>query len=88
MHLALERNIERRMYNTLPHGMETLVTRHPPRCRVHFIFGTHSNEMHQVATTPTRRLAGPNWHTVAGGHLFPMERPEETAWAVLEALEG
>lgn len=86
VHLAFERDIERRIYNALPHGMETLVTRHPPRCPVHFIAGSHSNEMRQAGTAPTRRLVGANWRVVEGGHLFPMERPGETAGAVLEAL--
>jgi hypothetical protein len=30
----------------------------------------------------TRRLVGPHFHTVPGGHLFPMEAPAAAAQAV------
>jgi hypothetical protein len=64
--LAFRREVETRIYNTLPHHLGALLHRHPPRCPVAFIGGTQSAD--------------------EGSHLFPMERPDETAAVVLGLL--
>jgi pimeloyl-ACP methyl ester carboxylesterase len=84
--LAFRREVETRIYNTLPHHFETLLRRHPPRCPVHFIGGTQSPEMRQAGSAATHRLARGRVQMIEGTHLFPMERPDETAEAVLRAL--
>jgi pimeloyl-ACP methyl ester carboxylesterase len=88
MHLVFDREVERRIYNTLPHTMERLLALHPPRCPVHVIAGTHSSEMRQAGVTATRRLVGTNWQRIEGPHLFPMERPQESAELVMRAIDA
>lgn len=84
--LAFRREIETRFYNTLPHHFDRLMRRHPPRCPVHFIGGTQSAEMRQAGMEATRRLVKGRLSFVEGSHLFPMERPDATAAAVLRAI--
>ena len=85
--LRFDRLVETRIYNTLPHQMGELLRRHPPKCPVGFVAGTHSLEMRQGGSAAARRLAGSRYRLIEGGHLFPMERPQETAQLVLELLE-
>ncbi|MBI5722266.1 MAG: alpha/beta fold hydrolase [Burkholderiales bacterium] len=84
--LAFKREIETRIYNTLPHHVPALLQRHPLRCPAAFIAGRRSAENRQLGLGFVRRLAGPHWKWMEGSHLFPMERPEETAAAVLAML--
>ncbi|MFN9505876.1 MAG: alpha/beta fold hydrolase [Rubrivivax sp.] len=84
--LSFTRDIETRFYNTLPHHFEALMRRHPLRCPVHFIGGQQSAEMRQAGMEATLKLVKGRVQMLAGGHLFPMERPAETAQAVLRAL--
>jgi pimeloyl-ACP methyl ester carboxylesterase len=84
--LAFRREIETRIYNTLPHHVPALLKRHPLRCPVGFIAGKRSVENRQLGLGFVRRLAGPRWRWIDGSHLFPMERPDETAAAVLALL--
>jgi pimeloyl-ACP methyl ester carboxylesterase len=84
--LAFERDIETAIYETLPHNLDRLLHRHPLRCPVGFIGGTHSLEMRQVGMAMTRRVVGPGHPerlgAIEGSHLFPMEKPQDTAAAV------
>jgi pimeloyl-ACP methyl ester carboxylesterase len=84
--LAFDRGIETRIYNTLPHHLGELLRRHPPRCPVGFVAGTHSEVMRQGGLAASRALAGERWRWMEGGHLFPMERPVQTAALVAELL--
>lgn len=85
--LGFRREVETRLYNTLPHHMGTLLRRHPPRCPVYFLAGTHSEEMRQAGSSASRALAGQRFARIEGGHLYPMERPDETAAIVTGWLE-
>jgi pimeloyl-ACP methyl ester carboxylesterase len=84
--LAFRREVETRIYNTLPHHFDGLLRKHPPACPVHFIGGSASAEMRQAGMEATRRVARGRITWLEGSHLFPMERPEETAAAVLHCL--
>jgi pimeloyl-ACP methyl ester carboxylesterase len=84
--LAFRREIETRIYNTLPHHFGALLHRHPPRCPVAFIGGTQSVEVRQVGLAATRAVTRGRIEWLGGSHLFPMERPDETAAAVLRLL--
>lgn len=86
MTLAFRREIETRIYNTLPHHLPALLKRHPLRCPVGFIAGKRSVENRQLGLGFVRWLAGPRWRWMDGSHLVPMERPDETAAAVLALL--
>jgi pimeloyl-ACP methyl ester carboxylesterase len=86
--LAFHRNVETKIYNTLPHRLAETVRRHPPGCPVAYIGGTRSPEGRQAGLTATRALVGERIQWIDGSHLFPMEKPTETAKAVLRALGG
>ncbi len=84
--LAFDRAVETAIYNTLPHNLDRLLRRHPLGCPVGFIGGTHSQEMRQVGMAMTHRLVGRGHPErllmIEGGHLFPMEKPHDTAAAI------
>jgi pimeloyl-ACP methyl ester carboxylesterase len=84
--LAFWREVETQLYNTLPHDMERLLRRHPPGCTVAYVGGTESPEGRQVGLSFTRAVVGSQLTWIEGSHLFPMEKPHETAQAVLTAL--
>lgn len=84
--LAFDRAVETHIYNTLPHHLGTLMRRHPPRCPVGFIAGTRSNEVRTGGLAASRALAGERFRWIDGTHLYPMEKPAETAAQVLELL--
>ncbi len=84
--LAFDRAVETRIYNTLPHQLGTVLRRHPLRCPVGFVAGLRSTEIRHGGLEMVRRLAGERLLWLDGTHLFPMEKPQETAQAVLDLL--
>lgn len=88
MQLAFRRDVETRIYETLPHHVEPLLRRHPLRCPVAYVEGTASSEGRQLGLGYVRRLAGSHWRSIDGSHLFPMECPERTAQVVLDLLDA
>lgn len=84
--LAFTREVETRIYNTLPHHLGSLLRRHPLRCPLGFVAGTRSREVRQGGLDTARRLAGERLAWIEGTHLYPMERPAETAAQVLALL--
>lgn len=84
--LAFDREVETRLYNTLPHDMGALLHRHPPKCPVAFLGGTQSVEVRQVGMAATRAVTRGRIEWLEGSHLFPMERPLDTARAVLKLI--
>ncbi len=86
--LAFEREVETRIYNTLPHHLGRLLKRHPLRCPLGFIAGTRSKEIRQGGLEASRALAGERFRWIEGTHLYPMEKPADTAALVLELLRS
>lgn len=84
--LRFRREVETRIYNTLADHLGPLVQRHPPACPVAFIAGTRSVEIRQGGTERARQLAGERFVWFEGTHLYPMERPDDTAAEVLRLL--
>jgi pimeloyl-ACP methyl ester carboxylesterase len=84
--LAFDRAVETRIYNTLPHHLGALLQRHPLRCPLAFIAGTRSQEVRTGGLGPAHGLAGERFAWIEGTHLYPMERPVETAEQVLTLL--
>ncbi|MBC5782146.1 alpha/beta hydrolase [Ramlibacter sp. USB13] len=84
--LAFDRDIETRIYNTLPDNMDALLKRHPLRCPAAFIGGLQSEELGQVGTAMTKKVTGGRMTMLDGSHLFPMEKPLATAAAIEAAL--
>ncbi|MFZ6642616.1 alpha/beta fold hydrolase [Undibacterium sp. TC4M20W] len=84
--LRFTREVETAIYRTLPDGLGRLNKR-PPNVPVGFIGGTESIECRQAGPHATKKLMGDNYVLIPGGHLIPMEVPEQTAAAVLAMLE-
>jgi pimeloyl-ACP methyl ester carboxylesterase len=81
--LRFRREVETRIYNTLPHHLTQLAQRHPPQAPVAFIGGTQSAEVRQVGLAATRAIARGRISWLEGSHLLPMQHPEATAAEVL-----
>jgi pimeloyl-ACP methyl ester carboxylesterase len=86
--LGFQREVETHIYNTLPHHLGTLLQRHPPHCPVGFIAGTQSVEIRQGGVAGAKALAHERFVWLDGTHLYPMERPDDTARAVLDLIFG
>ena len=86
--LSFDRAVETAIYNTLPDNLDRLVRRHPLKCPVAFIGGTHSLEMKQVGMAMTEKLVKGRLMMLDGSHLFPMEKPLATAAAIEASLRG
>jgi pimeloyl-ACP methyl ester carboxylesterase len=86
--LSFDREIETAIYNTLPHNLPSLLKRHPLKCTVSFIGGTHSREMRVAGTELTDKVSKGRVTWLDGSHLFPMEKPIATAAAVEAALRN
>lgn len=84
--LAFDREVETRIYNTLPHHLGAVLRRHPVRCPVGFLAGTRSAEIRQGGLGMAHALAGDRFAWIEGTHLYPMEKPIATADAVLALL--
>ena len=78
--LAFDPKIETRIYRTIPHDL----VRDLPRLALPrgFICGRESEQMRQAGLAATRKFF--RVVRVAGGHLFPFERPEVAAGAIRE----
>ena len=85
--LAFDRRTEYRIYKTLPHTFGSRLVRGAP-VPVGFLAGTRSREVQRAGLDATRRIAGEHFEWIEGSHLFPMERPIETARAVQRVLRG
>lgn len=83
--LAFAREIEYRIYLTLPPHLAARAMR-GVAVPVGFLAGTRSRELRQAGMGATRRIVGTHLRYVQGTHLFPMERPLETAQAVRDML--
>jgi pimeloyl-ACP methyl ester carboxylesterase len=84
--LSFDRAVETAIYNTLPDNLDQMLKRHPLKCPVAFIGGTHSAEMKQVGMAMTERITQGRVMLLEGSHLFPMEKPLATAAAIEAAL--
>ena len=86
--LSFDRAVETAIYNTLPHHLERVLRRHPLQCPMAFIRGTGSEEVRRVGLSATIRLAQGRVSAIEGSHLFPLERPIDTAAEVLRWIES
>ena len=87
-YLSFDREIETAIYNTLPHKLDSLLKRHPLKCPVAFIGGTHSMEMRRAGTELTQQVVKGRVMMLDGSHLFPMEKPRATAAAIEASLRN
>lgn len=85
--LRFRRNIEARIYNSLPHQMSEMLRRQPLQCGCAFVGGTKSVELRQGGTAMARALAKQHFVWFEGTHLYPFERPDDTAALVLDLMD-
>jgi len=80
LRLLFDPAIEYRIYRTFPHGLAEEL----PRLRLPagVICGRESAESRRTGLATTRRYF--RVARIAGGHLFPFERPEAAAQAIRE----
>lgn len=84
--LRFLRDIETRIYRTMPHHMGKLIHEWPD-VPLGFVGGTESKECGMAGDLHTRRLMKEHYTLISGGHLIPMEKPKETAETVLKMLQ-
>lgn len=86
--LTFRREIETRIYDTLPHHLDALLKRRPLQCPTAFIAGTQSEELRQAGIKASKAIARRHFAWMEGTHLFPFERPDDTAALVLQMLDA
>lgn len=84
--LRFSRETETAVYRTIPHHLGRLL-RHPYPVPIGFIGGVDSVECRLAGLTATRRLVGPYFQQIPGGHLFPMETPDVAADATGDMIK-
>lgn len=85
--LTFDRNVEAAIYSTVPDNMVEFLRAHPLHVPVAFVGGRTSTEIRFAGLSATRRLTHGQTAWIEGSHLFPFERPEETAEAISSAVE-
>ena len=86
--LSFTREVETAIYNALPDNLDTLLRKHPLKCKVGFIGGLQSKEMQQVGMAMTDKVTKGRITMMEGSHLFPMEKPLQTAAAIEASLKS
>jgi hypothetical protein len=86
--LSFDRAVETAIYTGLPHHLARTLRLHPLHCGMAFVQGSESAEVRQVGMRATTRLAQGRVSMMPGSHLFPFERPVETAKEVLRWIEA
>jgi pimeloyl-ACP methyl ester carboxylesterase len=88
--LKFKREIEAQFYATFPDNVMPMLRQQPLQCPFHFVGGLRSVELARVGLGGTEKLvaarAGNSLQRVEGPHLFPMERPIETAQLIHELV--
>lgn len=85
--LRFTRETETAVYQGLPDQIGALVQDGFP-VPIGFIGGVDSDECRRAGLAATKKLVGPNFRQVAGGHLFPMEAPGIAAATVHELIQS
>ncbi len=76
--LAFDRDVETKIYRYFPDNLGHLI-REPFPVPIAFVGGSMSDEVKQVGMKATLRATQGRVSWIPGSHLFPMERPDETA---------
>ncbi|MDM4765363.1 alpha/beta hydrolase [Pelomonas sp. SE-A7] len=86
--LGFTREVETKIYDTLPHNLDRILARHAPRCPVAFIAGTQSEELRAAGAAASKALARRHFVWMEGSHLFPFEKPDDTAALALQLMSS
>lgn len=84
--LRFDRDVETRIYNSLPHHMGEVIRREFP-VPVGFIGATRSEELRQAGLASTRKLVREHFVMTEGSHLYPMEYPARAAQLTHEMIQ-
>ena len=84
--LSFDRQIETRIYETVPHNLERLLKKHPLACPVSLVAARHSREMRLAGGDFTQTITKGRINIIDGTHLVPMEKPLVTAAAIEAAI--
>jgi pimeloyl-ACP methyl ester carboxylesterase len=89
--LKFKREIEAKFYAYFPDNVMPMLRKNPLQCPFHFVGGLKSYELARVGLGGTKKLVavreGNTLRHVEGPHLFPMERPIETAQLIDELVK-
>lgn len=85
--LRFTREIETAVYLGLPHHLGKM-TRGDFPVPVGFVGGANSVECRRAGLHATKRIVGPHFRLIPGGHLFPMESPSLAAQATHEMIQA
>lgn len=85
--LSFRREVETAIYNTLPHHLSRTLRERPLGCPAAFIGGTQSVEVQRVGMYATQRITQGRISWLEGTHLYPFEKPDETAAEVLRWID-
>lgn len=85
--LAFNREVETRIYDTMPAGLVDRLRAKPTGGPIAFVGGRQSHEVRLVGIDGTRRLTAGRVSWLKGTHLFPFEHPEDAAQEVLRWIE-
>lgn len=83
--LFFERRVEARIYRTIPHSLPAF--RGKLKVPAAYIGGTNSEEARLARLGFMKKHFPFDFHDVEGSHLFPLEKPFETAARILEIIE-
>jgi len=84
--LKFSREVETRIYNTIPDHLPSLLRRQLLRCAVALVAGLESREMRLAGASLTDQVIRGRKILIDGTHLFPMEKPIVTAACVEASL--
>jgi pimeloyl-ACP methyl ester carboxylesterase len=88
--LKFKREIEAKFYALFPDHLVPMLRKHPLQCPFHFVGGAQSREMARVGWGSVEKLvaarSGNTLQRVEGPHLFPMEKPVETARVIHDLI--
>lgn len=84
--LLFDRDIEYRIYRALPTARVAAAASRL-QIPVAFIGGRRSREVRHIGLRATHAVVGERRYWIEGSHLFPMERPDETAALIRDAID-
>jgi pimeloyl-ACP methyl ester carboxylesterase len=86
--LRIARDVERDICAHIVHTLayNALMRLRKFKVPVHFIAGTHSDEIQIAGRETNHALFAEHWTEIDTGHLIPFERPQVCAYVVAEAL--
>lgn len=84
--LFFEPRVEAKIYRTIPHNLPKFRGR--LKVPAAYVGGTHSREAELARLSFMRKYFPFSFHSIEGSHLFPLEKPKETADKIKEICEG